>query len=125
VHVLRIRMFDAGDAFKILGVLGSVQGAQKTVKFDGGYETTDGGTLQLEFNGPATDAQALKEFLDPQLRAAKEKTLNAEFELRFDGGLALGGDAPERLSERLTRYAAGVAYVTASAEVHGATTTER
>lgn len=116
VHLLRIRMFDAGDAFKLLGVLSAVPGATKHVKLEGGYETIEGGRLEMEFEGPATDAQALKEFLDPQLRAAKEKTLNAEFALQFNDGLSMTGDAPERLSERLTRYAAGAAYVTASAE---------
>ena len=116
VHVLRIRMFDAGDAFKLLGIVGSVQGAQKVVRLNGGYETSEGGRLDFDFTGPATDAQTLKEFLDPQLRAAAEKSLNAEFELHFEGGLLMAGDAPERLADRLTRYAAGAAYVTATAE---------
>ena len=109
-------MFDAGDAFKLLGVVGSVQGAQKLVKLSGGYETSEGGRLEFEFTGPATDAQVLKDYLDPQLRAAKEKSVSAEFELHFDGGLLITGDAPERLADRLTRYAAGAAYVTAMAE---------
>jgi hypothetical protein len=116
IHLLRIRMFDAGDAFKLLGVLGSVQGARKVAKLSGGYETAEGGRLEFEFSGPSTDAQVLKEFLDPQLRAASEKTLNAEFELQFDGGLSVTTDAPERLADRLTRYASGAAYVTAMAE---------
>jgi hypothetical protein len=116
IHLLRIRMFDAGDAFKLLGVVGSVQGATKVVKLNGGYETAEGGRLEFDFTGPSTDAQVLKEFLDPQLRAAAEKTLNADFELQFEGGLAVATDAPERLAERLTRYAAGSAYVTAMAE---------
>jgi hypothetical protein len=120
VHLLTIRMYEAGDAFRLLGVIGSVQGASKTVRFEGGYETMDGGELRFEFEGPATDAQALKEFLDPQLRAARDKTLEANFRLLFDGGLALNGDAPERLTERLARYAAGSAFVTASAETRPA-----
>jgi len=118
VHLIRVRMFDAGDAFKLLGVIGSVPGAQKRVKIAGGYETADGGRLELDFDGPATDAQPLKEFLDPQLRAAAEKSVEATFELRFDSGLSMTSDAPERLGERLTRYAAGAAYVTASAETN-------
>jgi hypothetical protein len=76
--------------------------------------------LEFDFSGPATDAQTLKEFLDPQLRAAVEKTLNAEFELEFDGGLVVASDAPERLADRLARYAAGAAYVTAMAETKSA-----
>lgn len=116
IHRLTIRMFEAGDAFKLLGVVGSVQGARKLTKLTGGYETAEGGRLEFEFSGPSTDAQAVKEFLEPQLRAASERTLNAEFELQFEGGLALAGDAAERLSDRLTRYAAGAAYVTAMVE---------
>jgi hypothetical protein len=116
VHVVRIRMFDAGDAFKLLGVIGSVQGATKTVTLDGGYVTVDGSEFNFDFSGPSTDAQVLKEFLEPQLRAASERSLNAEFALTFNGGLLTGSDAPERLADRLTKYAAGTAYVTAFAE---------
>lgn len=111
-----IRMFDAGDAFRLLGVIGTVTGAQKLVHLEGGYETVDGGTLNLEFTGPTTDASVLKDFLEPQLRAAREKNVQANFELRFDAGLPLSSDAAEKLTERLTRYAAGSAYVTASAQ---------
>ena len=96
-------------------------GAQKSAKLSGEYETSDGAVFQFDFRGPSTDAQAVKEFLEPQLRAASDKTLNAEFELRMDNGLTMSGDAPERLSERLTRHAAGSAYVTASAEAASAT----
>ncbi|HTK52781.1 MAG TPA: DUF499 domain-containing protein [Gemmatimonadaceae bacterium] len=116
IQALRIRMFEASDAFKLLGVVGSVQGARKMVKLEGEYETADRAAFRFQFDGPSTDAQAVKEFLEPQLRAASEKTLNAEFELRLDNGLTMSGDAPERLAERLTRYAAGSAYVTASAD---------
>ncbi|CAN5441903.1 DUF499 domain-containing protein [soil metagenome] len=113
---LRIQMFDATDAFRLLGVVGSVPAAQKLLQLRGEYETTDGATVTVSFSGPATDAAAVKEFLEPQLRAAREKTLEATFELRFEGGLAMAGEAPEKLAERLTRYAAGSAYVTASAQ---------
>jgi hypothetical protein len=113
---IEIRMFDAGDAFRLLGVIGTVTGAQKQVHIEGEYETMDGGNLTLEFTGPVTDASVLKDFLEPQLRAARDKNIKANFELRFDAGLPLASDAAEKLTERLTRYAAGSAYVTASAQ---------
>ena len=62
-------MFEAGDAFRLLGSVGGVRGAERVVSFIGGYETTDGGSFQLEFRGPVTDAQPVREFLEPQLRA--------------------------------------------------------
>lgn len=113
---VRVQMFDATDAFRLLGVVGTVQSAQKRLELSGEYETADGATVSVSFTGPTSDASPIKEFLEPQLRAASEKRLEATFELRFDGGLALSADAPEKLAEKLTRYAAGSAYVTASAQ---------
>ncbi len=52
VGTLSIRMFDAGDAFRLLGAVGAVSGASKEVRFTGGYETRDGGSFELEFAGP-------------------------------------------------------------------------
>ena len=118
VGMLSIRMFEAGDAFRLLGAVGAVSGASKEVRFTGGYETRDGGSFELDFTGPVPDAQPVKEFLEPQLRAAQSQNLEVAFALTFDGGLVLQGDAAERLSDRLSRFASGAAYVSASAEAH-------
>jgi hypothetical protein len=114
---LTIKMFDASDAFKLLAVLGTVANATKSVGFTGGYGTTAGGELQFEFRGSPDDAKPLKEFLDAQFRAAKTQDLNASYELKFEQGLEMAGDAPEKLTEKLSKYASGAAYVTAIAEV--------
>ena len=117
VGVLTIRLFEAGDAFRLLGAVGAVSGAEKIVTIAGGYETRDGGSFELEFRGPVSDAQPLKEFLEPQLRDATNKNLEASFALTFAEGLPMPGDAPEKLTERLARFASGAAYVSATAEV--------
>ena len=65
VGTLTIRMFDASDAFRLLGAVGSVSGAERVVVITADYETRDGGTFHVEFRGPVLDAQPLKEFLDP------------------------------------------------------------
>ena len=117
VGTLVIRLFEAGDAFRLLGAVGAVSGAEKIVTIAGGYETRDGGSFILEFKGPVSDAQPLKEFLEPQLRDAASKNLEAGFELVFAEGLPMQGDAPEKLTERLARFASGAAYVAATAEV--------
>lgn len=113
---LNIRLFEAGDAFRLLGAVGAVPGAKKTVTFTGGYETRDGGTFELDFTGPVPDAQPVREFLEPQLRDAAEKTLEGAFDLEFANGLSLQGDAAEKMTDRLSRFASGAAYVTATAE---------
>ena len=116
IGVLTIRMFEAGDAFRLLGAVGSVPGAEKRVTIEGGYETQDGGSLQLKFKGPVPDARLLQEFLEPQLRDAAAKDLQAAFELTFEDGLSMRGNAPEKFTERLAKFASGAAYVSATAQ---------
>ena len=115
VSKLTIRMFEAGDGFRLLGAVGAVAGADKAVTMAGGYETRDGGSFMLEFNGSVADAQPVREFLEPQLRDCISRTLEVSFRLTFTAGLPLAGDAAERLTERLARFAGGAAYVAATA----------
>ena len=116
IGVLTIRMFEAGDAFRLLGAVGAVSGAEKVVTITGGYETRDGGTFEMEFRGPVPDAQPVREFLEPQLRDAGSRRVEAKFELSFGDGLSMKGDSAETLTERLCRFASGAAYVSATAE---------
>ena len=116
IAVVKIRMFDAGDAFRLLGAVGAVSGARKLVGLTGGYETAGGGTFELEFRGPVPDAEPVKEFLQQQLRGAKSTTVEATFDLSFTEGLPMAGDAAETLTDRLCRFASGTAHVSATAE---------
>ena len=116
IENLTIRMFEAGDGFRLLGPIGAVSGANKTVAMEGGYETREGGEFMFEFAGPVQDAQPVREFLEPQLRDGQAKDLEVRFELTFSEGLAMRGEAAEKLTERLTRFASGAAYVSAKAE---------
>ena len=110
-----IRMFEVGIPFRLLGSVGGVRGVEKVVSFVGGYETRDGGSFQRESRGPVTDAQPVREFLEPQLRAASTRNLEAGFELTFADGLSMTGDAAEIFTERLSQFAGGAAYVSATA----------
>ena len=112
---LEIRLFDSSDAFRLLGVVGRVGGADKRVAFTGDYETRSGATCELEFKGALDDAQPIREFLEPQLRAAADARLEAAFTLSFHDGLAMQEPAPEQLADDLCRFANGAAYVSATA----------
>jgi len=116
IEHLTIRMFEAGDGFRLLGPIGAVSGANKTVEMEGGYETRQGGEFGFEFSGPVEDAQPVREFIEPQLRDGEARSLEVKFDLAFAEGLAMRGDAAEKLTERLTRFASGAAYVSATAE---------
>jgi hypothetical protein len=117
IRAVDLKLFDPADAFRLLGLVGAIQQADKKVVMAGGYETTDGGIMELTFEGSPADAQPVKDFLDPQLRAAKDKDLSVTFSIAFaDDGLSLAGDAPEKLAERLTNFGTGAAYVAITAE---------
>jgi hypothetical protein len=116
VQVLSVRLFDATDAFRMLGSVNAEKGCTKQVTLTGGYVTTEGGEMQLEFKGVPGDALPVKDFLVPQLNAARERDVQATFILTFNPGLSLAGDAAEKLTERLAKFASGAAYVSATAE---------
>ena len=113
---LQIRLFDSSDAFRLLGVVGRIGGADKRVALSGGYETKAGGSCELEFEGAPDDAQPVREFLESQLRAASTTRLEASFTLTFHDGLAMQEPAPEQLADDLCRFANGAAYVSATAQ---------
>ena len=114
---LEIQMYEAGDAFKLLGVIGTVSNASKKVVFNGGYGTKEEGVFEFRFEGSVEDAKPVKEFLDAQFRAANEQDLKTTYRLHFGQPIELAGDAAEKLTEKLVRFASGAAYVTAVAEV--------
>ena len=112
---VEIRVFDPGDGFRLLRVVGGIPATKKQVRYDGGYETREDSSFEIRFKGSVGDADPLREFLEPQVRDSATHTLETHFELVFDEGLSLTGDAPEKLAERLSRFATSDAYVEATA----------
>ena len=113
---LSLRVFEVTDAFRLLSAVGAVAGSEKRVEMQAEYETSDGSSLTMEFHGQPQDALPLKEYLEPQFRAAKETSLQTRYLLTFTGGLDLSGDHAEKLTEKLARFATGAAFVEAYAE---------
>lgn len=116
IERLSIRLFEPADAFKMLAVVSGIPGAKARVEFEGHYGTEAGGEFEYNFQGPVDDALPVKDFLGPQYRAAVDRDFRASFNLSFANGLAMEGDAADKLTERLTQQSMGAAYVTASAE---------
>ena len=118
VASLTLKIYDAGDGFKLLGLVGAIPKADKQVSIQGEYETAEGSELSIEFKGKVPDAQPVKDFLDPQLRAAEEKDVTITFDLNFNPGLPMQGDEPEKMTQRLTRFGTGACFVLATAEAN-------
>jgi hypothetical protein len=116
IAVLQLTIYDHSDGFKLLGLINAIPKSEKTVTIEGDYVTAQGSTMGCEFTGVIQDAQPVKDFLEAQLRAATEKNGKVGFEIRFTEALPLDQGEPEKLTERLLRFGAGAAYVTAIAE---------
>jgi hypothetical protein len=112
-----IRLFEYGDAFKLIPIANTIAGTKRSVKLAGTFITTQDSEMEFEFTGTAQDASTMKDYLEPQFRAAKETDLQTHISFDFDGGLALDGDAADKFIEKLTRFASAAAYVEATAEV--------
>ena len=100
IATLDIRVFVADEGLRLLALVEGLPGVAKSVSLEGGYETTAGGSLDLDYCGPLDDAGPVREFLQSQFRATSKKTLEARCKLTFREGLATKGDAPEKLTER-------------------------
>lgn len=116
LRTLRLRVFDKSDAFKLLSACKQVPNAERKVELEAAYETASASGLELSFKGSLEDADVLKEFLEAQFRAATETDLQTQYIFTFATGLDMASDAPEKITERLARFASGAAYVSAEAE---------
>ncbi|ARV59179.1 hypothetical protein BZZ01_11540 [Nostocales cyanobacterium HT-58-2] len=116
ISLLSLRVFDGSDGFKLLNVINTLSSADKQVKLTAEYETTNSSSFSIEFAGEVSDAQPIRGFLEPQLRAAFETHLEITFTLSYVNGLDINADEPEKITEKLTRFATGAAFVEAYVE---------
>jgi hypothetical protein len=86
---LTVRVFDVNDAFRLLPGFVGVIGATKRVELRAVYETTAGGSLDLSFRGRPDDATPVREFLEPLVRAARDRLVQAAFFRSFEDGFAV------------------------------------
>ncbi|MEQ9335166.1 DUF499 domain-containing protein [Thalassobaculum sp.] len=119
IGTVTLRLFEAGDGFRVMVLANGIARAEKTVRIEGGYETNAGGEFTMEFSGPVEDAQPIKDFLEPQLRAAADKSVFVTITVSFPDGLNLSGSDAEQITERLGKFGSGAAYVSATAKRAG------
>jgi hypothetical protein len=113
---LSLRVFETQDAFRLLGAVNAVSSARRSVRMAAEYETTEGSSLSLEFEGGTSDAGPVREFLQAQFRAASDSDLSTTYSFEFEKGLDLASEEPEKMTDSLARFATGAAFVEAVAE---------
>lgn len=113
---LQIQIFDASDAFTLMGYVRQLANTRVAVQLEGEYGTVSESMFTFTFAGDLNDAGPVKDFLASQMRAASAKSLQATYDITFLDGLELAGDDPEQMTERLCRTGAGAVHVSARAE---------
>jgi hypothetical protein len=70
----------------------------------------------VTYEGTVAAMQELKEFLQPQLRAAADKKITVSYLLTFADGLPLAGQDAENFGGKLARMGSVTAFVKATAK---------
>lgn len=115
IATLRVRLFEAGATWKVHQAMATLQDAVVTCHFEVGIEADGIESFAVEFTGRVDKANAVKSFLDPQIRAANETQFQATYTLAFKQPLSLKDESAEGLTKRLTQYGGGEAFVEAVA----------
>ncbi len=115
IQRLTIRMFDHVGAWKVHQAMVTLSGPKVSLQVEARLAAEGVDELSVVYSGAVDKAQAVKSFLDPQLRAARESDFTASYLLAFDPVLRLESDAPERLAKEITRFGGGEAFVEAEA----------
>lgn len=112
---LAIRPFDKLDALRLLPLVKSVPNASKRIELRAAYETKSGSEAEVAFTGDLDDATHVKDFLEPQLRAAADTDVQVRYLLTFAPPLTLQAEKTAQLIERITRLVSPTAEVIATA----------
>lgn len=105
---------DFETAFKVYAAVGSYSQADVRCGLQSEISAGDS-QLIVDFQGVMKEAHAVKGFIEPQLRKADEKTLDAVFTMTFKAPHATSEAKQKELVEVITRQAGGEGYVEARA----------
>lgn len=114
LDALNIRPFDKSDALKLIPLVKSVPNASKRIELEASFETAQQSEASISFRGDLDDATPLKDYLEPQFRAAADSDASITFYLRFDPPLSVQGPSADGLIQRLTRLVSPAAHVLAT-----------
>jgi hypothetical protein len=115
VEKLVIRFFDASATWKVHQAMATLKEADVTCRFEADIKSDGVNSFVIEFDGRMEKANAVKSFLDPQLRTSTEHDFTGTYTLTFSSPLPTTADKGEAFTKNLVRYGSGEAYVEAHA----------
>lgn len=103
------------DAFNLMPQMAMLTG-KKSIRIKTSWRTGSGGMCQIDFNGTLEEATPFKDFLIAILRTAKEKKVQLDYRIDYEGdGFSTTGEGPARMKESLTRLGLGALTATMKA----------
>lgn len=115
IEKLMIRLFDASATWKLHQALATLKDAEVSCRYEVDISAEGVEVFRIEFEGLLAKANALKSFLDPQLRSASEHDFTGTYTVEFTTPLSTSPDQTDSLTKNLTKYGSGEAYVEAHA----------
>jgi len=113
---IRIRLYEAKATWNVHQSVATYRGVETTCTFNLEDLDADGiDTFSVRFRGSIDKANAVKSFLDSQIRSAKEIEFNSEYRLRFEEPLPTSDEKAEGFIKAMTKYGGGEAFVEAQA----------
>ncbi len=110
---IKIRIFGYRDAWTVQQSLTAYRDAEVSCEFDAEIKTDGIERLEIAFAGTLQKANAIRQFLEPQLRSSKEYDFKAVYNILFNEPLSTEKDKADAFIEILVRYGSPETHVDA------------
>lgn len=116
VGSLAIEIENDSEALKLLGLVNTVtEAGEKKAEIVADISSPQDSEVSIRFSGKTSDATSLKEYLEPQMRAAQHRNITVKFTLTFPQGLTVDPASTQKISDKLCKLTSLSVLVTATA----------
>lgn len=120
VTELRIKLFEAKATWNVHQAVANYRDADVNCRFEATLSGDEIESFQVEFAGSLNKANAVKSFLDAQLRTTSDHRFEGQYTLRFKEPMRTAVEKAELFTKAMTKYGSGEAFVEAQAAAEGA-----
>jgi len=118
---IKIKLWEAAPTWLVHQAVATYRDATATCRFTVSIASEGIDTFEVEFAGNMIKANAVKSFIDSQIRAASDHQFESQYTLVFPTPLATSTEKTEAFTIAMTKYGGGEAYVEADASAQEGT----
>lgn len=112
---ITMRFYEAKGAWSTHQAVATYRDAETVCQILVGIEGEGIESFEIQFSGTLTKANAIKSFLEPQLRSATNATFEADYTLAFSTPFSTMKEKTDAFISAMTKYGGAEAYVEAEA----------